>query len=611
MVDSIRDRAAVDSQSQPDSLELAACLAAIASYRASERDSAGSYAERQKPGTSAWRRASLLEGAGSGMTRSSHWITSHRSGQKLWGTALALLLIVFGFQENKALAQEFEPAYQNVYDENPVPETADKNKTLLASRELASVLDLSGKDAGRPLQITGDQESRRRHFAIRVGIAQGISAVNLVSFDTAQVKDALTGNLVAELKPGSQWKVAPSVLFGGPAIALMPQRNLDRQLIATGDELRTEKKVAFVPSAVPSLSPPLVPAPGSGQAADRATSAQPCAAVPLRAAASPQAVPDAGQNKSLLRLGKIAGGLLIVPENYATGEDQSIFSINGRAYRGALLITANEVNGRRGRSISSFNAINIVDLEDYLLSVLPSEMPASWPLEALKAQAIAARSYVVANLGKYESEGYDVRATIADQVYRGVDWEKESASRAVYETAGIVLKHRGAVVPAFFHSSGGGHTELSQHVWSKPLPYLNAVRDYDHSSPYYLWERRFSTADLEKTLGNPGIGSITAMFPLWRSPSRRVKQMLLVGTRGSTLVTGTDIRKLLKLPGTNFNILPDGNSYVFAGQGFGHGLGMSQYGARTLAEHGYNAGQILKYYYNDVSFGYVFDASAL
>lgn len=595
MVDSIRDRAAVDSQSQPDSLELAACLAAIASYRASEE----SGKESANTGTgkmSAWKRASLLEGSGSGPAL---------RGQKLWRSALALLLIVFSFPEF-ARAQEYV-AYQD--ESGPVADVAasDKNKTLLASRELASVLDLTGNDPGEPLQITGDQESRRRHFAIRVGIAQGISAVNLVSFDTAQVKDALTGNLVAELKPGSQWKVAPSILFGGPAIALLPQRNLDRQLIATGDELRTEKKVAFVPSAVPSLSPPLVPAPGSGQAADRASSAQPCAAVPLRAAANPLASED----KSLLRLGKIAGGLLIVPEKYATGEDQSIFSINGRAYRGALLITANEVNGRRGRSISSFNAINIVDLEDYLLSVLPSEMPASWPLEALKAQAIAARSYVMANLGKYESEGYDVRATIADQVYRGVDWEKESSSRAVYETAGIVLKHRGTVVPAFFHSSGGGHTELSQHVWSKPLPYLNAVRDYDHSSPYYLWERRFSTADLERTLGSAGIGSITAMFPLWRSPSRRVKQMLLVGTRGSTLVTGTDIRKLLKLPGTNFNILPDGNSYVFAGQGFGHGLGMSQYGARTLAEHGYNAGQILKYYYNDVSFGYVFDAPAL
>lgn len=607
MVDSIRDRAAVDSQSQPDSLELAACLAAIASYRASLEESEKSSSGNRKPAMSAWRRASLLEG--SSITGS-----AGLSGRRLWRAVLSLflvsLLLDFCLQESVS-AQSYEPGFETleVDDSGPADtaNTADKNNSRLASRELASVLDLSGGDPGGPLQVIGDQESRRHHFAIRVGIAQGISTVNLVSFDTAQVKDALTGNLVAELKPGSQWKVAPSVLFGGPAIALLPQRNLDRQLIATGDELRAEKKVAFIPSAVPGLSPPMVQGPGSAPPADRAAGAQPCAAVPLRAAGNPLA----NEDKSLLRLGKIAGGLLIVPGRYASGDDQSIFSINGRAYRGALLITANEVNSRRGRSIGSFNAINIVDLEDYLLSVLPSEMPASWPLEALKAQAIAARSYVMANLGKYESEGYDVRATIADQVYRGVDWEKESASRAVYETAGIILKHRGTVVPAFFHSSGGGHTELSQHVWSKPLPYLNAVRDYDHSSPYYLWERRFNTADLEKTLGSSRIGSITAMFPIWRSPSRRVKQTLVVGTRGTTLISGTDMRRLLKLPGTNFNILPDGNSYVFAGQGFGHGLGMSQYGARTLAEHGYNAGQILKYYYNDVSFGYVFDAPAL
>ncbi|HMO21789.1 MAG TPA: sporulation protein, partial [Candidatus Melainabacteria bacterium] len=96
-----------------------------------------------------------------------------------------------------------------------------------------------------------------------------------------------------------------------------------------------------------------------------------------------------------------------------------------------------------------------------------------------------------------------------------------------------------------------------------------------------------------------------------RSPSNRVKSLLVVGERGSTILKGNSVRSLLNLPGTNFNISYEGSSYVLEGQGFGHGLGMSQWGARTLAEHGYNADQILKYYYRDVTFGQIFERTQL
>ncbi|MBZ0185300.1 MAG: SpoIID/LytB domain-containing protein, partial [Candidatus Obscuribacterales bacterium] len=439
-------------------------------------------------------------------------------------------------------------------------------------RDLATVLNISsGNRTGDALVVrqNWEQGPAKKRLAVRVAIALGVGAIDFVSFDGAQVKDVGTGNLVAELKPASRWKVAPSVLFGNQAIAMIPERNIDQELIVTGFDLQPEKKAAYLPTVAPDLSLPIVLTAGAAQMNAKSGSSGSAVAVPLRANAA--AFSNASNLDGLLRVGSSAGGMLIVPHDYGRREDQSVFSINGHSYRGALLITANQVVTAKGKRISSFNAINIVDLEDYLLSVLPSEMPAGWPLEALKAQAIAARSYVMANLGKYESEGYDVRATVSDQVYKGVAWEKDTSNRAVCETSGIVLKHGNEVVPAFFHSSAGGFTELSQHVWSKPLPYLRSVKDFDDSSPHYLWHKKYSISELEKSIGQ-GVGPITAMFTVDRSPSNRVKQLLVIGGNGSRLIGGNELRQVLKLPGTNFNIVPDSNSYVFSGQGFGHGL---------------------------------------
>lgn len=435
---------------------------------------------------------------------------------------------------------------------------------------------------------------------IRVGLALGVSKLSFDTFDGAQVFDLATGALVAEVKPEGKFIVSAVRDRGENKIAFTPATVIDRSLIATGSDLNAIKPAAFAP-AVARL--PLV-----SNAVKAATNSKepPALSVPVKVGALPAEFLGGRSSPDLSTM----GGVLITPRDYLKGNSQAAFCLNGRAYRGALLISPRTVSGERGASRTVLNAINVVDVEDYLLSVLPSEMPSGWPLEALKAQAIAARSYVMANLGKNSSSGYDVRATVADQAYRGIEQEKESSNLAVAQTRGVVLKHDDKIVPAFFHSSGGGYTEVSEHVWSKPLPYLKSVKDFDNRSPHLSWQRKFSPSDLESRL-KADVGPLQALMVIERSPSNRVKSLLVVGERGSTILKGSSVRSLLNLPGTNFNICYEGSSYVLEGQGFGHGLGMSQWGARTLAEHGYNADQILKYYYRDVTFGQIFERTQL
>jgi stage II sporulation protein D len=230
-------------------------------------------------------------------------------------------------------------------------------------------------------------------------------------------------------------------------------------------------------------------------------------------------------------------------------------------------------------------------------------MPSGWNLEALKAQSIAARSYALANVGKHQSEGYDLKASTEDQVYLGIQTESDNSNRAVAETRGQVLKHNGKVVTAFFHSAGGGCTEKAEHVWGGKVPYLKSVPDFDDQSPHFNWNRSVAVSNIEEALKKQGrdIGGLLGIFPLERSPSQRVTLAMVTGTLQTLLLSGEELRKILALPSTAFNIGLDMDSYLVAGRGFGHGLGMSQWGAKYLSEQGYNASQILSYYYKDVT----------
>lgn len=442
---------------------------------------------------------------------------------------------------------------------------------------------------------------------VRVGLVSGASKIEFDTLDGAKIYDLSNNKLIAQVKPEGRFLLTARRNRGGGDYLVVSAKNaVDKQFFVSGAQLERDiQKVSFTPKIVPMVSH-LV---GNQRRAGRYNKSL------LSVLLKPGQLPEqyySGRRSvdpTLSSSNTNLKGILITSDNSNGDHSNSAFSINGRAYRGNLLITPQVVKKRRGVKLV-LNAINIIDVEDYLLSTLPSEMPPGWPMEALKAQAIASRSYVLANLGKYKARFYDVKPSVFDQVYKGVAKERAKSNRAVAETRGIVLKHEGKIIPAFFHSTSGGHTEVSQHVWSKELPYLNAVRDFDHTSPHSNWTKAFDSASLKQKF-KLNVGEIMAIFVIDRSPSRRVRNLLVIGSKGGQLIRGVEARNLLKLPSTKFNLVCTDNGYKFKGQGFGHGLGLSQWGAYALAKKGYNAAQILKYYYKDVTFGQIFEETAI
>ncbi len=197
---------------------------------------------------------------------------------------------------------------------------------------------------------------------------------------------------------------------------------------------------------------------------------------------------------------------------YITNPDKKGFlATKKRWYRGDMFIY--NVNG-------TLTIVNSLPLEEYLMGVVPAEMPSKWNYEAHRAQAIAARSYALANINKRASHGYDLKDTPHDQAYGGASSETPQTTRAVLSTKGEVLVYENRIIPAYYHASSGGKTISAGSVWSHDLPYIQSVDGFDKG-----------------------------------------------------------IRKN------------------------GHGVGMSQYGANNLAGKGFNARQILNYFYKDINFG--------
>lgn len=267
------------------------------------------------------------------------------------------------------------------------------------------------------------------------------------------------------------------------------------------------------------------------------------------------------------------------------GPDGYVF-IGDRWYRGRVLVMSNG---------SGVTAINYVDLEHYLYSVVGSEMPTSWPLEALKAQAVAARSYALHRRNQSRSPHYDVGSTTAYQVYGGLGEETESTQAAVEGTRSQVLTHGGQVIEAVFHSSSGGHTENVEDIWSQARPYLRGVQDFDAGAPVFEWIQTLSNDEFSQIM--PDVGRLVSAVPQRTTPRGRIQEILVEGDRGSRLLTGSDFRSALGLRSTLFSIAVAGNSVQISGRGFGHGIGMSQWGAHNMASQGYTYQQILGHYY--------------
>lgn len=352
----------------------------------------------------------------------------------------------------------------------------------------------------------------------------------------------------------------------------------------------------------------------------------------------------------------------------------SRLSINESLYRNVIQIN---ISG------NNLSAINLIDIDEYLYGVVPSEMPSSWHTEALKAQAVAARNYAYSNLGLHSSEGFDVCDTVHCQVYNGITSEKDSTNKAIDDTKGIFAYYKGERINAVYSSSNGGYSENSENVWDNRVEYLRAIKDTNEEGGK-VWERSFTFDELTNLASN--IGNVNEVILENSNVTGRVISLTLVGDNGKKVLTKEEIRTFFakspsgSLESRNFVIknansqttnnfqninqlyvadkgrlyqLDFQNSYsisssqiskknnsqtlidknqnvvsinnltntsnqnnissettsikrsssssvTFSGRGWGHGVGMSQYGANSLANKGYKYDEILKYYYTGI-----------
>ncbi len=267
--------------------------------------------------------------------------------------------------------------------------------------------------------------------------------------------------------------------------------------------------------------------------------------------------------------------------------------IGDRWYRGRTLVVPTD---------KGLDVVNWVDLEEYLYSVIGGEMDAGWPQEALKAQAIAARTYALYKRNEQRNNPtYDLGDSPDRwQIYKGVMSESPTIYAAVDGTAGKVLTHNNEIILSVFHACSGGHTENVEDVWGNPLAYLRAVQDYDQNISACNWERTFTSSEISSRIS--GVGNVKEMVAEVLSPFRSVKALRIVGDKGTRVLKGEEVRTALRLRSTRFNITKGANgSFVLQGLGFGHGLGMSQWGAYNLARQGANHLQILGHYYQGVA----------
>jgi stage II sporulation protein D len=261
---------------------------------------------------------------------------------------------------------------------------------------------------------------------------------------------------------------------------------------------------------------------------------------------------------------------------------------------------------------STSNKTETLPLEDYVAGVVASEMPANFETEALKAQALAARTYIVNHLyfgGRSDLPGgANVTDTPNDQVFHnktelqkiwGKDFQKniDKIDEAVLSTKGLIITYKGKPISASFFSTSNGYTENSEDYWGNKVPYLRSVKSpWDDSSPKFSKQVKKSVAEVESKLGvhlasNGSIGAVVS-----RTAGNRVGTVII----GGKSFTGRQIREGLNLASSDFSMVRKGNEIIITTKGYGHGVGMSQYGANGMAREGKKFTDIVKYYYAGV-----------
>ncbi len=296
---------------------------------------------------------------------------------------------------------------------------------------------------------------------------------------------------------------------------------------------------------------------------------------------------------------------------------------------------------------NSIWVINYLNIEKYLKSVVGSEMPKDWPLEALKAQAVASRTYALNQSQKKKKKEFDVNSSVSSQVYLGIEAETNSTHKAVDSTRSLVLVHKGSLIDAVFHTCSGGITEASIAVWGKHKPYLVSTPDYYPNISSCKWEKKFEQKQLQDIFSK--IGGFNAIRITKQTQTGRIASAKIYGSKGIEKLSGKELRSRLNLKSTlakfeilssynnnekinffldsfslpsieetsqsnnlNYGLtndlvsqislppLPNKKSLVVRGYGSGHAVGMSQWGAKDMAEKGMGFKKILRYFYKGV-----------
>ena len=268
-----------------------------------------------------------------------------------------------------------------------------------------------------------------------------------------------------------------------------------------------------------------------------------------------------------------------------------LFAVGDCSYRGTLSVAA--------RPEGAFSVMNRVAAEDYLCSVVGREVYHTWPMQALMAQAVAARTYMI-----YAAAARGSLSAL-DMAYGGTASEHVRTSQAVRGTRGAILTWRGRILPAFFHNTCGGRT-ISVDKFTDvvaPMPPLSGVPcEWCKASPMHTWPRevKVSASEIASALRRAGLvrtGGVASLAVAGADPDGYARWVIVNGSvripaytfRGAV---GTD-----RLPSTNFQVRKSGGNFIFRGRGYGHGVGMCQWGARGLAEAGRTWQEILEYYY--------------
>jgi len=287
--------------------------------------------------------------------------------------------------------------------------------------------------------------------------------------------------------------------------------------------------------------------------------------------------------------------------------------IDGKVRRGAARFAApgpHEVDGRQFRGSvtlteerGGLRVVNELGLEDYVAGTLLGEVSEGFGDVVLRAQAIAIRSYALHRRAHARSPDYDVEASTTGQVYLGLDGETPMVREAVDATSGQILTFDGEPILAAFHSAAGGRTATAAEVWGRDVPYLVSVGvPGEEDSPDTYWRAPVSAEELSDALAAAGksVGRVRDVSVASRTPSGRSAALRVRGTEGQVEVSGETLRRVLgpmRLRSTLFEVRRTEDGFVFVGSGNGHGVGMSQWGARSLARRGSDHRQILARFY--------------